>query len=535
MGRWTGSIPDATALGALRVATVDRRTMTGTWFPMGLGRAAALLYLAGGTALAGALASAIAASVYYATIDAPVVPGGIVATFAAGLAVIAGIVAVGAVRWLARGSPTAALALAAATFVVVRMAVVIGLDGILVSDWQAYNRLAMGWLQGAPPIANWPMGYPAVLGEAYRLLGATPAVAEGLNLLLSGLGVALLAAWVHVLAGRAAAATAVVVMAVAPSQALFTLLVGTETFYVTALLAVVLLLTLTLISIRDGKSALRVVGLAVATGIALGASIWIRPTGLVIAPFIALLPLLVVRTRVGVSAMVAIALAFAVMLVPIAALNRLHVERWSPSTSMFAGWQLYVGFNVETMGRWNDADRHRVNRQVPGFRDFQLVHEYARGTFERETLQRAVERDDAALRLAFERIREDGLRLALILPFKYVLAWGPADAPVRYVQDLPLDGRAATMAAQSWWMVALAGAVWWFLRRGRDDPLAGLIVSTVIVPVALSLLLLQVQSRYHEYVVPLVAGLAAMSMRDPERIPGAHPVSAGPSPPTDPS
>ncbi|CAN5696477.1 hypothetical protein BH23CHL8_BH23CHL8_12370 [soil metagenome] len=58
----------------------------------------------------------------------------------------------------------------------------------------------------------------------------------------------------------------------------------------------------------------------------------------------------------------------------------------------------------------------------------------------------------------------------------------------------------------------LALAAWWLLRRGRDAPLAGLIVSAVVVSVALSLLVLQVLPRYHEYVVPLVAGLAGMAL-----------------------
>ena len=264
---------------------------------------------------------------------------------------------------------------------------------------------------------------------------------------------------------------------------------------------------------------------AAATGVALGASLWIRPTGLVLAPLIALLPFLVVRTRVGATVGLVVLLAFGAMLAPIMVVNKVHLDRWSPSTSLFAGWQLYIGFNIDSLGRWNDADRQRVNAAVPGVRAFQLVHEYARGTFEPGTLRLAAERDAAALRLALERIRADGIRLPLILPFKYFFAWGPADAPVRYVTGLPVEARVVTTLAQAWWTAVLAGAAWWLLLRGRSDPLAGLIVSAVLVSVALSLLVLQVLPRYHEYVVPLVAGLAAMSLRviaQPRREP--HPL-----------
>jgi hypothetical protein len=66
------------------------------------------------------------------------------------------------------------------------------------------------------------------------------------------------------------------------------------------------------------------------------------------------------------------------------------------------------------------------------------------------------------------------------------------------------------MLAQIWWIAVLVGGTAWFMRRRRDVVLPGLIISAVIVPVALSLLVLQTLPRYHEYVVPLVAGVAAM-------------------------
>jgi len=39
----------------------------------------------------------------------------------------------------------------------------------------------------------------------------------------------------------------------------------------------------------------------------------------------------------------------------------------------------------------------------------------------------------------------------------------------------------------------------------------GIVFGAIVAPMAVSLLVLEVQPRYHEYVVPLVAGLAAMA------------------------
>ena len=120
--------------------------------------------------------------------------------------------------------------------------------------------------------------------------------------------------------------------------------------------------------------------------------------------------------------------------------------------------------------------------------------------------------DEAALRLAMERIRAEGPRLLAVVPFKFFYAWGPADAPVADIRGSPLDRYAVSLLAQLWWIVVLAGATGWFVLTGRRDSLPGLTVSAVILPVALSIVILQTQPRYHEYVVPLVAGLAAMSL-----------------------
>jgi hypothetical protein len=181
---------------------------------------------------------------------------------------------------------------------------------------------------------------------------------------------------------------------------------------------------------------------------------------------------------------------------------------------MFSGWQLYLGLNVDRGGRFNQADVRRLDTIVP--RSGTIHSQYARGVFDPAMLRLAAQRDDVAFELAIDRLRANALRLPFVLPLKVVYAWGPADSASTWVvpTEGPGDvrlGRVFQTVSQVWWVVVLAGAVLWFVRSWRHVPMVGVVFGAIVVPIALSLLVLEVQPRYHEYVVPLIAGLAAMA------------------------
>jgi hypothetical protein len=507
------------------------------------GRTGRAIWLGGAAVTVAALVSAaLVLALYVAQLpDTRSIAGIVLPPLATLVLIAAGAALVGAVAILGRTRPTAALGLAAAIFVVIRTGVVIAFNGPLTSDWRAYHQLAIGWTLGAPPIANRSMGYPALLGEAYRIAGIHPAVGEVLNLLLTLVGVALLAALVDKISNRRVAAVVVALLAVAPSQAFFTVLLGTETLYTTALVAVAYVVVLMLYAMRSPDASRRTLVLAALAGLLLGTSTYVRATSVVILPFIAVLPLVAAPRRRAIPVALAIVVVAAVALVPAVAANRTYLGRWSASTTLFTGWQLYLGSNVQEAGRFNDADAARINGAIPGYDAHPIATEYARGIFDPVTLQLAAERDDYAFQAALARIRRDWIRLPLVAPLKVVYAWGPADSSPGWV--LPTEATGNTwaahvvqVAAQAWWVIALAGMALWYLRRRHAMLLPGLVVGAIVVPIALSLLALEVQPRYHEYVVPLVAALASIAILGERRVPAS--VSAdepGPRPASPPA
>ena len=420
---------------------------------------------------------------------------------------------------IGRRRPTHGLAAALVTFVAIRVLVDVAIDGPLVSDWLFYEQLARASLQGAPPISDVPMGYPYLLGATTAILGiGSMAAAEALNLALALLMAVLLAAWVEILADRRTAAIAVLILALCPSQILYGVIVGTEVTYATATIALALLATLIVRRLRTMGSDRIVLGLAAVAGLVLGLSAYVKATSLAIAPLFILLPILATgRPRASAPAVLTMLIAASLALVPAIAANRVLLDRWSPSTSLYLGWQLYVGTNIASEGRYDEADVDTLDAAVPGSGLGEVAERWSRGDFDPTILTAAAKRDEVALDLALERIADAGPRLLAILPIKVLNAWGPADDAVSWTLARgPNADRAVRpivdVAAQAWWVLALGFALAGLYRRSLGTRDAMLVSAAFIVALAIGLLVLESKGRYHEPVVPLVACLAALGV-----------------------
>jgi hypothetical protein len=427
------------------------------------------------------------------------------------------IVVLAAIWSLASMRPRAGVIAAFGVLIAVRIAAMYAWDAPLVSDWLHYHNLALGAMRGAPPVADVPMGFPMALGLAYSIGGVSIAAGEALNLAASIVTGVLIAAVVRWSAGMRAAALAVALFAIAPSQVFFGLLLGSETLFATATVAIALLATAVVIAL-DRRRWTAAIALGVACGIALGLATYVRATALAFTPLVALIPLLGVREwRRAVPPAVAIVLAAVVTLGPVIAWNRSLLGTWSPSTSLYTGWQLYVGANVATVGAYNAEDAARVDALVPGYQSRLIGREYAAGIFNPSTYRLHAARDAVALRLAATRFKSDGLRFVAVLPLKFGRGWGRADDPVFWVLDrgtgqTPVAGSVMHLAAQLWWLcVTLIVAAWYVLER-RRRPLLGLVTAVVVIAIAVSIELLESQSRYHEPVVPLFAAIAGVAL-----------------------
>ena len=431
--------------------------------------------------------------------------------------------------WLAGRQPRLALAVALVVFVVVRVGLVAAVDAPLVSAWLGYHQLALGALQGAPILADVPMGFPILLAEAYRLGGVSIASGEALNVVASLLTGVLLAAWIWRAAGGRAAALSVGILAIMPSQVFFTALLGSETVYGACVVAFAFLLTEVLAALQSGEQR-RAIFLMVPAGVILGLSEYVRTTSLVVVPLVAVLPVIAgVGWRRAVPVAVATVLGVAVALVPAAAANWSILDRWSVSTSTYLGWQLYIGANTSSDGQYNGADIRRVDASGGGVANIPAY--YAAGDFDPAHLQVSARRDEIALRLALARIRTSLTRLPALVPLKFDIVWARADNAVQWVVGPRSDqsdprapdwthGVGAAVAgfalvwAQLSWIGVLGLAAYWYIRERRSPTIVGIVVGTVLIPVAAALLILEAQSRYHEYAVPLLVGIAAIALSD---------------------
>ena len=138
---------------------------------------------------------------------------------------------------------------------------------------------------------GWPPAYPATLAVLYKLFGWHLALAKGLNIAFAAATVAM----VYVIGRRMfdgrVAFVGAMALAAFPGQIYFSTLVLTETFFVMAFVLVFLLALFWTVE-RDA-SWWQVLGL----GLAVGFASQVRSEGILLAPIIVVLWLLVVRPR----------------------------------------------------------------------------------------------------------------------------------------------------------------------------------------------------------------------------------------------
>jgi hypothetical protein len=251
----------------------------------------------------------------------------------------------------------------AAVALVARLAVVVWAWGRFpaVEDGHYYDvlarRLAAGdgytwlWPDGAVTYAaHYPVGYPALLALAYRLVGASGAAAMTVNALVGALGA--YAAYRLVDADRVARwrpLVAGLVVALHPALVPYTAALMTEGVTAALLVGAVALAART-------RSAGRPLPWLLATGVAMGVATLVRPQSLLLAPVLGALAAPASagwgRVRLGRAAVVT-GLALACV-APWTARNCVHMHRCA-LVSVNGGWNLLIGAQTHG-GGWEPVD-----------------------------------------------------------------------------------------------------------------------------------------------------------------------------------
>jgi hypothetical protein len=370
---------------------------------------------------------------------------------------------------------------------VVRLAVLLTVDAPLANDGLAYRDLAQWLAGGGCCFADRPTGYPALLAAAYAAFGDGSLAHEAINLAAAMIGGGLIFWLSRDAFGRGPATVGIFGFAVLPTQVLLAPVLLTDVVYTT------LIIGLCAVAIRIVHGGLPT---AIATGVLLAVTQYVRPVGPALLPAVALLPILWVRPLHRAWTLIAaLVLAFAVAMLPVIVNNLAQHGELSVSTSSYGGWSLFMGTNHHTNGRYSDGDA-AIIRSLPG-----------------DTLW---DRSEAAQRLGVDRITADPAGFVSLALRKFNVMWGTEDYGVVFAfrpDGRPAGGLAGIdLVAQLAYVGTLAAALAVVIRllrsRRRPAPIVILVIGLLLME-ALVHTFLEVKPRYHAHLVPLLLLLAS--------------------------
>lgn len=348
------------------------------------------------------------------------------------------------------------------------------------------HELAVGVLDGGNPlVAHRPMGFSTMLAGLYAVFGVHPWLGEVLNL-----GLALIAGWMlHRLVlttwDLRAAAAAVTVYALVPSQILLVTTLYTETAYSAFLMAA--------LALAAGAVASRGLLVAIAAGAVLAFAQYVRPVSQAFLPVFVAIPFVsgLRASRAAILGAV-IGASFLVVLVPIAVHNLSTHGDLSLSTSSYGGWSVFVGANQEQNGMFN--------------RDDQAILRSTEGS--------VWERSEILGREGVARITADPRGFVELAARKFRILWGDdtyavgAALPALAATD-PLRPAILLTSQAVYAGLCVAATIGLWRHRRRAAP-ATLLLAGVVVTIAVAHTVVEVQPRYHAYVLPLLCALAAV-------------------------
>jgi hypothetical protein len=366
--------------------------------------------------------------------------------------------------------------------VLTRVAVAIVIDAPVDRDMMAYDRLAAAVLETGRLFDDRPMGFPYALAVGYAVLGRGALAGEVVNIVAAAVGGAALWVLVRRAAGARSASVALVLYALWPAGALMASARMSETLYTSMVLVAVA-------AVGDGTRR----SSTIAAGAALAASQYVRATSVLLVPAFVIARYRPAPTRRhAFGALLAFVLAFGLVLLPVLYHNVKRHGEFTVSTSAYGGWSVWVGTNQEYGGLWNPEDWEALRHLTPGdiWQD-----------------------SKAAGRLGIERITSDPLGFGALAVRKFGAMWAADD----YGAVFALDRDAERIARHAWVILAsqvlyaavaiLATAALIRSRRAPGD--LSVLVAALTLTVTVLHIFVEVNDRYHAYLVPLYIAVAA--------------------------
>ena len=187
------------------------------------------------------------------------------------------------------------------------------------------------------------------------------------------------------------------------------------------------------------------------------------------------------------------------VLTPIISHNLTSQGALSVSTSSYGGWSVFVGANAARAGMFNRKDA-AILSSMPG-------HSWW-------------ERSEAVGRLGVQRIIRDPVGFAGLAVRKFSVLWADdtfAVGAAGFIGSNASPSLRATLSLLSqlfYALVAVAAAIA-LVKRRQDGELVCLMLGGIVLTMILAHTFLEVQPRYHAYLVPVFGLLAASLIAEP--------------------
>jgi 4-amino-4-deoxy-L-arabinose transferase-like glycosyltransferase len=346
------------------------------------------------------------------------------------------------------------------------------------------------------------MGYALFLSAFFSVFGVHYLLPPVINAVLSVMSMALLYDICRRLFGRETAVTAALLWTAFPSQTIFNMMALSEPLYCTLLLAIWALLVF-FYTKRAPLTAGRIVLMALAQSALLVLFNMTRPLAVVqIAAFTAWLLFVdraPARKDAGREKVVFLALTLAFYGVFSLAANQYITLRLGEKPAGLPGYSLYVGFNADSRGAYNE-------------RDARLLSSYnSRAGWSADRVQRQMYRD------ALEKLKSGGINYPRLFYDKYLVLLGDDSSAVYYAQSVLRHSRHLATASNIFYFSAVVFALIGAVRAMRTNDTSPLfMVCLFAVGLILAQLLVEVAGRYHyavavSFLIPAAFGLNGSS------------------------
>ena len=337
-------------------------------------------------------------------------------------------------------------------------------------------------------------GYASFLSLIFSLFGSSPFAAAVTNVVLSTVSMALLYYLGLKLSGSFMAFAVSLFWTLCPSQILFNMFVLSEPYYTTLLLASMAGLLWAkgrLAPFRRWQAFLAGAPLGLVLALANSA----RPIAAIVVIAAAILLFVVEPLTQGAGAGKRFLLLLGLCLVYVAAgkgNDWLFTQRVGEAPASAPGYNICVGFNTRSHGKWNQEDST-------------LLTSYS-GT---EGLS-ARQVQEAMLQEAWGRITSGDIDFSDLFYHKLLVLWQTDDAPVTYGKTVLEDLEGLSSWCDGFycllWIFSLGGM--WFLLRERGAPWLYLF-PLFLLGLTMAQMLVEVAPRYHYGGIPCLAALAA--------------------------